>query len=63
MEKKNYKSWTISDAFWEAIKDEIPEWQRAEGKLISVNPVEGESHYPNDGIRGNILGITDGLPK
>ena len=32
MEKKNYKSWTISDALWEAVKDEIPERQRAEGK-------------------------------
>ena len=29
MEKKSYKSWTILDAFWEAVKDEIPGRKRA----------------------------------
>ncbi len=24
-EKKSYKSWTISDTFWEAVKKDIPE--------------------------------------
>lgn len=28
-EKKSYKSWTISDAFWEAVKENIPERRMA----------------------------------
>lgn len=41
MEKKSYKSWTISDAFWEAVKEEIPERQRAEGKTYKRKPGGG----------------------
>ncbi len=33
MEKKSYKSWTISDVFWEVVKDEIPERQRAKDNV------------------------------
>lgn len=38
MEKKSYKSWTISDGFWEAVKEEIPERQRLEGKTYKRKP-------------------------
>ena len=41
MEKKSYKSWTISDAFWEAIKDEIPERQRSAEKTYQRKPGGG----------------------
>ena len=41
MEKKSYKSWTISEAFWEAVKDEIPQRQRAEGKAYKRKPGGG----------------------
>ena len=41
MEKKSYKSWTISDAFWEAVKDEIPQRQRVECKIYKRKPGGG----------------------
>ena len=43
MEKQSYKSWTISDAFWEAIKDEVPERQRSAEKTYKRKPGGGES--------------------
>ena len=46
MEEKSYKSWTISDAFWEAIKDEIPERRRAEGKAYKRKPGGGRKPLP-----------------
>ena len=38
--EKSYKSWTISDAFWEAIKDEIPERQREKGRTSLVSLIK-----------------------
>ena len=46
MEKKSYKSWTISDAFWEAIKDEIPERQRSAEKTYKRKPGGGRKPLP-----------------
>ena len=41
IEKKSCKLWTISDGFWEAVKDEIPQRQRAEGKTYKRKPDGG----------------------
>ena len=46
MEKKSYKSWTISDAFWEAIKDEVPERQRSAEKTYKRKPGGGRKPLP-----------------
>ncbi len=39
--KKSYKSWTISDEFWEAIKDEIPVYERDPNKEYKRKPGGG----------------------
>ena len=41
MEKKSYKSWTISDAFWKAVKENIPERSRETGKRYQRKPGGG----------------------
>lgn len=49
MEKKSYQSWTISDIFWEAVKDEIPGRQREEGFVSYQDdpvPEKDESELP-----------------
>ena len=46
MEKKSYRSWTISDAFWEAIKDEIPERQREDSRTYRRKPGGGRKPLP-----------------
>ena len=46
MEKKSYKSWTISDAFWEAIKDEVPERQRTAEKTYKRKAGGGRKPLP-----------------
>ena len=43
MEQKSYKSWTISDGLWEAVKDDIPKRQRAEGKEYKRKPGGGKN--------------------
>jgi len=45
-EKKMYRSWTISDEFWEAVKDEIPERQRSTDKEYKRKP-GGGSRFPS----------------
>lgn len=39
--KKSYQSWTISDAFWEAIKEEIPKKKRDPQKTYKNAPGQG----------------------
>ena len=41
--KKSYQSWTISDEFWEAIKDEIPKRERDPNKKYVHAPGQGVS--------------------
>ena len=45
-EKKSYKSWTISDAFWEAIKEEIPDRSRNPEKEYQRKPGGGRKPLP-----------------
>ncbi len=45
-EKKSYQSWTISDEFWEAIKDEIPKKERDPGKQYVHAPGQGRKPMP-----------------
>jgi len=44
--KKSYKSWTISDAFWEAVKEKILERSRAAGKEYKRKPGGGRKPLP-----------------
>jgi len=44
--KKSYRSWTISDEFWEAIKDEIPDRQRRADKEYKRKPGGGRKPLP-----------------
>lgn len=46
VEQKSYRSWTISDEFWEAVKDDIPKMHRVEGKDINVSQVGGRKLLP-----------------
>lgn len=46
MEQKSYKSWTISDGFWEAVKDDIPKRQRVKGKEYKRKPGGGRKPLP-----------------
>jgi len=45
-EKKSYKSWTISDAFWEAVKEDIPKRCRNSGKEYQRKPGGGRKPLP-----------------
>ena len=40
-EQKGYQSWTISDEFWEAIKDAIPKKERDAQKTYKNKPGQG----------------------
>ena len=55
MEKKSYQSWTISDEFWEAVKDEIPERQREEGRTYKRKPGGGRKPLPKRQVLEGIL--------
>ena len=44
--KKSYQSWTISDEFWEAIKDEIPKRERDPNKKYVHAPGQGRKPMP-----------------
>jgi len=44
--RKSYQSWTISDEFWEAIKDEIPKKERAPEKHYVHAPGKGRKPMP-----------------
>ena len=44
--KKSYQSWTISDEFGEAIKDEIPKKERDPNKTYGHAPGQGRKRMP-----------------
>lgn len=44
--KKSYQSWTISDEFWEAIKDKIPVKKRDPQKKYKHAPGQGRHPIP-----------------
>lgn len=61
-EKKSYQAWTISDEFWEAIKDEIPK-KSGPGKEIQKRPrSRTETGAGKKGSGGHILCAADRLP-
>lgn len=45
-EIKSYKSWTISDELWEAIKDEIPKQERDPNRIYKNKPGQGRKPIP-----------------
>jgi len=45
-EKKSYRSWTISDEFWEAIKEDIPKKERDPKKKYAHAPGQGRKPMP-----------------
>lgn len=45
-EKKSYQSWTISDEFWEEIKDKIPVKKRDPQKKYKHAPGQGRPPIP-----------------
>ncbi len=45
-EKKSYQSWTISDEFWEAIKEDIPKRERDPKKKYVHAPGQGRKPMP-----------------
>ena len=54
-EKKSYKSWEISDEFWEAVKDEIPEYRRDENREYQRKPGGGRKPPNKRDILSKIL--------
>jgi len=54
-EKKSYKSWTISDAFWEAVKENIPERSRDSGKKYQWKPRGGRKPLSKRQVLGGIF--------
>ena len=44
--RKVYKSWTISDELWEAVKDEIPPRRRDPEKVYKHKPGQGRPPLP-----------------
>jgi len=54
-EKKSYKSWTISDAFWEAVKEDIPKRGRNSGKEYKRKPGGGRKSLPKRQVLERIL--------
>jgi len=47
-EKKSYKSWTISDAFWKAVKEAIPERSRDSKKATMASYQKELEQYRNN---------------
>lgn len=45
-EKRSYQSWTISDEFWEAVKDQIPVKKRDPKKEYKHAPGQGRRPIP-----------------
>ena len=45
-EKKSYQAWTISDEFWEAVKEEIPKKERDPAKKYKNAPGQGRKPMP-----------------
>jgi transposase len=55
--KKSYKSWAISAEFWDAVKDEIPQHKREEGREYGRKPGAGRKPPDKRGILGGILHV------
>ncbi len=45
-EKKSYQTWTISDKFWQVIKEEIPKKERDPAKEYKNAPGQGRKPMP-----------------
>ena len=54
-EQKSYKSWTISDELWEAIKEYIPKRERDPGKVYKCAPGRGRKPIPPRKVLEGIL--------
>lgn len=48
---ESYKSWTISEEFWEAVKEDIPKRERAPNKKYIHAPGQGAPSEPVSGCR------------
>ena len=57
MEKKSYKSWTISDEFWEKVKSAVPDTgtKREPNKTYQHKPGQGRKPIPPRKILAGIL--------
>jgi transposase len=53
--KKSYKSWVMSDEFWEAVRDEIPEHTRDPEREYKRKPGGGRKPPDKRAILGRIL--------
>jgi len=56
-EQKGYKSWTISDEFWEAVKEYIPKRERDPQKVYKCAPGRGRKPIPPRRVLEGILYI------
>lgn len=54
-ERKSYKSWTISDEFWEAVKEYIPKHKRDPQKVYKCAPGRGRKPIPPRRVLEGIL--------
>lgn len=54
-EQKSYKSWTISDELWEAVKEYIPKRERDPGKVYKCAPGRGRKPMPPRRVLEGIL--------
>jgi len=54
-EKKSYESWLMSDEFWEAVKDEIPLYERDSQREYKRKPGAGRKAPDYRPILGKIL--------
>lgn len=50
-EKKSYQSWTISDEFWEAVKDRIPVKKRDPKKNINMRRAKAADRFRQEKFR------------
>lgn len=59
MEKKSYKSWTMSDEFWDEVKDVIPDTagKRDPNKTYQHKPGQGRKPLPPRKVLAGILYI------
>jgi len=55
MMEKSYKSWTVSDEFWEAVKDNIPRRERDPKKEYKCAPGRGRKPIPPRRVLEGIL--------
>ena len=63
-EKKSYKSWTISDEFWEKVKDVIPDTgtKRDPNKVCQNKPGQGRKALPaRDSLEGVLYVLRTGV--